>query len=434
MNDNEIIVQVTGENGGEKIAKTPSEKPKTQKNTDSQKNISASEEIISKDVTDEEEKGKPKARRKTVKSTSASDEKLSQEAQTSKRTAKKKSEAAEELKDEPAADLQSHTSAITVLQENGEKTFSESGDGQKPASESEISEQTEQIQDNAPLLTVFTISSDDQPLTEELEDIDEENDTDEEAGRIIPPDELFAITKNETDGQEQSEAPAEEDDISTDYEDEDNVDDDGQYTFANLTTQSDTVEKASNNTQNYDPKKPRKIDGRFDIVELFVFTLLAVMIVTSFFFRHSIVKGESMENTLYEGEHLIISDFLYNPQRGDIIVCEDHTAEISTPIVKRVIAIGGDRIKITANGEVYVNGKLIDESDYVFIDSYAKPTYRYTPLEMTVPEGELFVMGDHRNNSTDSRDIVKLGTISEDAVLGKVLLRFYPFSKFGTVD
>lgn len=434
MNDNEIIVQVTGENGGEKIAKTPSEKPKTQKNTDSQKNISASEEIISKDVTDEEEKGKPKARRKTVKSTSASDEKLSQEAQTSKRTAKKKTGAAEELKAEPAADLQSHTSAITELQENGEKTSSESGDGQKPASESEISEQTEQIQDNAPLLTVFTISSDNQPLTEELEDIDEENDTDEEDGRIIPPDELFAITKNETDGQEQSEAPAEEDDISTDYEDEDNVDDDGQYTFANLTTQSDTVEKASDNTQNYDPKKPRKIDGRFDIVELFVFTLLAVMIVTSFFFRHSIVKGESMENTLHDGEHLIISDFLYTPQRGDIIVCEDHTAEVSTPIVKRVIAIGGDRIKITANGEVYVNGKLIDESDYVFIDSYAKPTYRYTPLEMTVPEGELFVMGDHRNNSTDSRDIVKLGTISEDAVLGKVLLRFYPFSKFGTVD
>ena len=155
------------------------------------------------------------------------------------------------------------------------------------------------------------------------------------------------------------------------------------------------------------------------------------MIITSFFFRHSVVQGDSMMNTLQNGEHLIISDFFYTPQRGDIIVCQDYTAKLNTPIVKRVIAVGGDTIRITKT-EIYVNGE--PENDYyVFIDPYAMP-YFYEPMEeMTIPEGEIFVMGDHRNNSKDSRDQEDLGTISEDAVLGKVLLRFYPFDKFGPV-
>jgi signal peptidase I len=166
-------------------------------------------------------------------------------------------------------------------------------------------------------------------------------------------------------------------------------------------------------------------------MELFVFTLLAVMIITTFFFRHSVVKGDSMKNTLYDGEHLIISDFFYTPERGDIIVCQDYTAELNTPIIKRVIAVGGDEIRITTTA-VYVNGEMLKE-DYVYIDDYAKP-YRYTPMRLTVPEGEVFVMGDHRNDSMDSRYLTELGTVSEDAILGKVLLRFYPFSKFGTVE
>ena len=177
----------------------------------------------------------------------------------------------------------------------------------------------------------------------------------------------------------------------------------------------------------FNPKKPRSIDNRFDFLELFIFTLLAVMILTSFVFRHSIVEGDSMQNTLQTGEHLIISDLFYNPDRGDIVVCEDYTTGLRKPIVKRVIAVEGDLIEIKADGSIYVNDKLLDE-DYTYVNA---DNYRYNPMKLRVPENEIFVMGDHRNASTDSRDF---GCVSEDAILGRVLIRFYPFDKFGTVE
>lgn len=180
-------------------------------------------------------------------------------------------------------------------------------------------------------------------------------------------------------------------------------------------------------------KKPgtRRIDSLFDFVELFIFSLAAVFIITTFFFRHSVVDGDSMESTLFDGEHIIISDLFYKPERGDIIVCEDYSTELPVPVVKRVIGIGGDRITIDAQGIVKVNNVALDESDYVYIDN---PFYEYTPYDIIVPEGELFVMGDHRNVSSDSRDPERLGTVKEDSVLGKVLFRFYPFDRFGAVE
>lgn len=174
----------------------------------------------------------------------------------------------------------------------------------------------------------------------------------------------------------------------------------------------------------YNPEKPRKIDSVFDFVELFVFTLLAVMVLTSFFFRNSIVDGNSMNGTLKDGEHLIITDVFYTPERGDIIVFEDFTIDTTEPLVKRVIAVEGDMIRVTG-GKVYVNEELIAEP---YVSSLE--TRKDVPL-MTVPEGEVFVMGDNRGDSHDSRDF---GTVSVDSILGKVILRFYPFDKFGKVE
>lgn len=245
--------------------------------------------------------------------------------------------------------------------------------------------------------------------------------------RILPPDELFADRHLGSEAPTETETPSESADEEEFFDAP--MDEDGQYRFAELEEADDEpILPAPNDPlpEKYDPKKPRRIDGRFDILELFVFTLLTVMIITSFFFRHSIVEGESMENTLHSGEHLIISDLFYTPKRGDIVVCEDYTTAIPKPIVKRVIAVAGDTIEIKKNGNVYINGVLLEE-DYVNIDD---PSYEYKELTVKLSDGELFVMGDHRNKSTDSREI---GTVSEDSVLGKVLIRFYPFDKFGTV-
>ena len=193
-------------------------------------------------------------------------------------------------------------------------------------------------------------------------------------------------------------------------------------------------ERSSDNRAAAKTVNERRIDSIFDIFELFIISLVAVLIVMTFFFRHAVVEGSSMENTLFEGEHIIISDFMYTPERGDIIVFEDRTIGIEGRLVKRVIAVGGDRVQITYSGDVYVNGTLLTE-DYAVHDTpiYTPDnTVRYK-VDITVPDGELFVMGDNRPVSADSRD-PRIGTISEDSVLGRVLIRFYPFDKFGTVE
>ena len=192
-------------------------------------------------------------------------------------------------------------------------------------------------------------------------------------------------------------------------------------------------------------EQTRKVDGIFDFIELFVFTLVVVLFVTSFIARHSIVDGDSMLGTLHHGETLIISDLFYEPRVGDIVVVDDHSTILKKPIIKRVIAVGGDTVRVTKVG-IVVNGELLDEP-YVYTDGlpytynvYPSDAYLDNPTlcveagvyyEFVVPEGEIFVLGDHRNDSTDSRAI---GTVDVDAVLGRVLFRLLPFEVFGKVN
>ena len=176
-----------------------------------------------------------------------------------------------------------------------------------------------------------------------------------------------------------------------------------------------------------------RVRGAFDIVEMFIFAMAFVLVAMAFCFRHSVVDGGSMDNTLHDGEHLIISSLFYTPKQGDIVVVQDLSKkdahpELSHPIVKRVIATEGQTVMIVPSGDVYVDGELFSE-DYVYIDD---PYYRYDELYLTVPENTVFLMGDHRNVSLDSRS--SAGTFSEDAILGKVILRFAPLDRFGFVD
>ena len=183
----------------------------------------------------------------------------------------------------------------------------------------------------------------------------------------------------------------------------------------------------------YDPDKPRAIDWVFDFVEMFVFVLIAVMVLTSFFFKHSVVEGESMLNTLVEEDHHIISDLFYTPERGDIVVFEDYSTALKKAVVKRVIGLPGEAVTVKLDSagayEVYINGEYLDEPyAYNDIQDYAPGVG-----EWIVGEGEVFVLGDNRFNSTDSRD-PRVGTIDIDCILGKVLFRFMPFDKFGKVE
>lgn len=190
--------------------------------------------------------------------------------------------------------------------------------------------------------------------------------------------------------------------------------------------------------EKYDPEKPRIIDWAFEFVELFVISLMAVMILTTFLFKHSVVDGPSMNNTLNHGEHLIISDIFYTPERGDIIVFEDYSIpdeKLNKPIVKRIIGLPGETIKIVTNRNgtlsVYVDDVLLEE-DYAYYD----PNLNYsvgTVKTWTLGENEVFVMGDNRRNSTDSR-YEEVGPIDIDCILGKVLFRFAPLDKFGKVE
>ena len=184
----------------------------------------------------------------------------------------------------------------------------------------------------------------------------------------------------------------------------------------------------------YDPEKPRAIDWVFDIAEIFVFVLAAVILLTTFVFKHSVVEGSSMNDTLAEGEHLIISNLFYAPERGDIIVFEDYSTPLKKAVIKRIIALPGETVEVKLSNDrryltVYINGEPLDE-EYAFYDYYGS----LNPCgPITLGENEIFVMGDNRMNSTDSCDS-EIGPIDIDSITGKVLFRFFPFDKFGAVD
>ena len=155
--------------------------------------------------------------------------------------------------------------------------------------------------------------------------------------------------------------------------------------------------------------------GILEWYEALISAALVLVLIFSFFFRIIQVDGRSMVPTLTHGDKLIVWAASYTVY--------------GKPLVKRIIAKGGDTISIDYDaGTVTVNGELLQE-DYI-----AAPTYLGYDVQFpfTVPEGTLFVMGDNRNESLDSRSSY-VGCIDERDILGKVLLCFMPFTDFGVV-
>ena len=196
----------------------------------------------------------------------------------------------------------------------------------------------------------------------------------------------------------------------------------------------ENLSRSSSSSDTQNKKNTKKIiNDIFDVIELIAIAFGIILLFSAFFFRHSVVSGNSMQNTLQNGEHVLISDFLYDVQANDIIVCQLEAEQtqrfphISSkePLIKRVIATEGQRVKIV-DGKVYVNGIEIKE-DYVFRDG--TDSILNMP-EITVSENHVFIMGDHRNDSLDSR---YFGEVDSRLILGRVILRIFPIEKMGKV-
>lgn len=158
---------------------------------------------------------------------------------------------------------------------------------------------------------------------------------------------------------------------------------------------------------------------------------IVIAIVLAFLIRYFIVElylvdGPSMRPTLQSAERLVVNKFIYRfraPERGEILVFR-YPRDPSRDFIKRVIAIPGDTIEIK-DGRVYVNSTLLNEP---YILSKTRGNY---PLA-TVPEGHIFVMGDNRNNSEDSR-FADVGFVPFDLIKGKAMLVFWPIGQFKTL-
>ena len=172
-------------------------------------------------------------------------------------------------------------------------------------------------------------------------------------------------------------------------------------------------------------KKEEKNRGRdlYEWVQALVCSVLAVVILFTFVIRLIGVDGHSMVPTLQDGDRLlVVNSMLYDDYKyGDIVVLRKETF-LEEPIVKRVIATEGQTVDIDFDeGVVYVDGQALEE-DYINERTYLEEG---TEFPLTVPEGSMFVMGDNRNRSSDSRDS-RLGTVDARYVIGKAVFMAFP--------
>jgi len=202
-----------------------------------------------------------------------------------------------------------------------------------------------------------------------------------------------------------------------------------------------------------------------EILEWVVAIVVAVVVafvIRTFFFNLVTVSGGSMDNTLQDGQKLVVSRFNYTPEQGDIIV---FTPDLhpDTPYIKRVIATEGQTVDIDSRGVVYVDDKVLDEP-YIKNTTVLNGDVQFP---ITVPEDCVFVMGDNRQGSHDGRSLdvssinekpgaedqktafriindngtvsvreeyLYYGCVHEDDIMGKAVLRFWPFGEFGTLN
>lgn len=181
---------------------------------------------------------------------------------------------------------------------------------------------------------------------------------------------------------------------------------------------------------------PEEEKGSFKL-DLYFWTQALVMALVFLILTFTLVGrvigvvGSSMLPTLHEGDLVLLQSVGYTPKQGDVVVLRK-PAFMEEPVVKRVIAVGGQHVKVDyVSGKVYVDGVALDDS-YINEPMRDPMALYMTVLDVTVPEGSIYVMGDNRNHSSDSRH-EDLGTVDNRYVLGKALCVMMPLSDFGVV-
>jgi signal peptidase I len=186
-------------------------------------------------------------------------------------------------------------------------------------------------------------------------------------------------------------------------------------------------------------KRSRLMDAGIEIVTTVGLAVVLYLVITTFVVQTFRVEQRSMIDTLHEGEHLLIdkvSPRFDDYSRGDIIVFHPNGESDQTPFIKRVIGVAGERVEIR-DGAVWIDGTRIDESAYTYTNPRTgenEPTLaKRGEATWDVPEGSLFVLGDHRMGSTDSRDR-SVGYVDTDDVVGRAWLRFFPLDTLGILQ
>ena len=189
--------------------------------------------------------------------------------------------------------------------------------------------------------------------------------------------------------------------------------------------------------ENNKPEQPKltkaeefKLDLYFWLQAL-VMALVGLILIFTFVGRIIGVDGESMMPTLHDHDMLLLQSIGYTPSQGDVVVLSKNTFRDGAPIVKRIIAVGGQTVDIDYDtNTVYVDGVALDEP-YILEPMRELPAEYATHIE--VPEGSVFVMGDNRNNSTDGRS-PSIGVVDERCILGRALFVILPFQDTGVVE
>lgn len=210
-----------------------------------------------------------------------------------------------------------------------------------------------------------------------------------------------------------------------------------------LNIPEEAAEAASEKSRKKDkkPEEPQKpFSGALEWAGSLVYAVLAMLLLNLFVFRSITVDGESMNNTLQDQDRVLSTNFFYTPQRGDIVVLQadkihnQYTGKYGEPIIKRVIALAGDTIKFDFDeGKVYLKKAGEQEFQLLEEDYIAAPTLasldRHSGEEHTVPENCVFVMGDNRNRSLDSRSVL-VGDVDTDLIMGRAFVRLFPIDQF----